>query len=199
MDEGYNKFECIWEQKSITIPLIPLTLLNKWRSHLKELDMIGQTAEGLSFGSLSFKNTNDLTFFINGNNTSEVDFLEPEDITWIEKADIENNTIWSTGKTKPGSEAFAHSVLYQANPQVKAVIQVHCADIWKKNLNKMPTTSAKAGYGTTAFAGEIESLLKSSDLTANPLIIVGGYKDKIFSFGPNLNVVGEALLKAYRQ
>jgi L-ribulose-5-phosphate 4-epimerase len=199
MEEGNIKYECIWEQKSITIPLIPLTLLNKWRSHLTELDMIGQTPEGVNFGNLSFRNSDGNGFFISGNDTTDLDFLEPEDMAWVEKADLDQNTIWCTGKTKPSSEAMNHAIFYQANPEIKSIIIVHCADIWKKNLNKLPTTSLMAGYGTTSFAQEVEALLKKNDIHANPIILISSIKNKLFAFGTNLNIVGEALLKAYRQ
>jgi L-ribulose-5-phosphate 4-epimerase len=198
MEEGYIKYECIWEQKSITIPLIPLTLLNKWRNHLKELDMIGQTPEGNNFGSLSFRNSDGNGFFISGNDTTDLDFLEPEDMAWVEKADLDQNIIWCTGKTKPNIEVMNHAIFYQANLEIKSIILVHCADIWKKNLNKLPTTSLMAGYGTTSFAREVEGLVKKNDIHTNPIILVSSIKNKLFAFGTNLNIVGEALLKAYR-
>ncbi len=199
MEEGYIKFECIWEQRSISIPLIPLTLMNKWRSHLKELDMIGQLESGQGFGNLSFRNPDGEGFFISGNNTGHLDFLEPEDVAFVEKTDLEKNTVWSCGKVKPSSEAINHSVFYQANPTIKSVVHIHCNDIWKKNLNKLATTSLMAGYGTVALAKEIQELIKKQDDSMLPIIIISGHKDGIFAFGRNINIVGETILKAYRQ
>ena len=108
--------------------------------------------------------------------------------------DLEKNKVSARGPIRPSSESLTHAALYQVDPKINAVIHVHNLDMWKKLMEKVPTSSAEATYGTPEMAKEMMRLYKDTDLRDRKILVMGGHEEGIISFGRNLDEAGKILL-----
>ena len=53
MKEGVIRFDCRWTREAIEMDPGLLQEINRWRSRLRELDLIGVLPGGVGFGNLS--------------------------------------------------------------------------------------------------------------------------------------------------
>lgn len=184
MDEGYIKFNPVWEKMSIVVPDNTIGLLNFVRSKLMVMNMIGQIPNGPGFGNISLKEPSGL-LIITGTNTGSFKTLSSEHLSIIEHFDVEQNTVWCIGVTCASSETMSHAVIYQNRLDVKAVIHIHHEELWLKMKGKFVTTSEAIPYGTPQLAKEIAAIAKSGS-TLPGTIVLGGHKDGVLFYGRSL-------------
>jgi hypothetical protein len=67
--------------------------------------------------------------------------------------------------------------------------------MWNNLIHKVPTTKIEATYGTPEIANEIKRLFSESTVAAEKIIVMGGHKEGIISFGRTLEEAGNILLK----
>ncbi|MEO6845153.1 MAG: class II aldolase/adducin family protein, partial [Ginsengibacter sp.] len=94
------------------------------------------------------------------------------------------------------SESLTHAMIYKNQPAINAVFHVHHFALWKKLLNKVPTTHIDVAYGTPAMANEIVRLFKETDLASEKIFVMAGHEEGIVSFGKDVNEAGNILLAA---
>jgi len=198
MDEGYIKFHAQWE-KSPPLPIRFFKRLNKWRSKLYDLKLIGSYANGIGYGNISERFNKKGSFIITGSATGNFDELTPEHYCLVTKVDIGSNVLTCVGPIIASSEAMNHAIIFKECPDVKAVIHVHHAGIWKKFINKVPTTDRTAPPGTPEMAYAILKLLRNTDLKKQKIFIMEGHEEGIFTFGKSLDEAGEILLRYHNQ
>ena len=157
MNEGYIKFQCNWEQKEILIPEEVFLRLEKERSKLYKLGLIGMYPNGIGFGNISVR-LNERTFIITGSSTGQFGTLNQSHYSLVAEYNFPNNSISCIGLTKASAESLTHAAVYEALPEVGAVVHVHCLQLWEKLLNKYPTTSEEIEYGTPEMALAVQSL-----------------------------------------
>ncbi len=191
--EGYIRFNCRWI-KSGQISFDELDETNKWRDKLYEIGLIGADNNGIGFGNISERIGNSHKFVISGSATGNFASLTPQHYSEVIDFDIEKNTLTCKGPIKASSESLSHGAVYMSDPEVRAVIHVHNKRLWKALLNKVPTTSKGAEFGTPEIALEIMRLFKDTDVRGKKIIVMGGHKDGIISFGKNLEEAGSVLL-----
>ncbi len=192
MDEGYIKFNCKWIKEK---PILNKKLieLNNCRNKLYNLGLVGSYPNEIGFGNLSarLKKNN---FIITGSATGNLELLDKNHYSRVTKYNFMENSLTCKGPIKASSESLSHAAIYECSPDINAVIHVHNLYLWGKFIYKLPTTKINIAYGTTEMAYEIKRLFKESNVNYEKIIVMGGHKDGIISFGNNVTEAENILL-----
>ena len=177
----------------------PLTTMNSWRCLLYKLELIGQNPArymGYGYGNISQRFTSE-QFIISGTQTGGLAELSAQHYCLVEKADINSNSLYSSGSCKPSSEALSHASVYQQDPTIQCVIHAHSPEIWQATqelkLAHIPETIA---YGTPEMARAIGELLHSGALKQQALFTLLGHQDGVISFGQSFSEAACVMIKA---
>jgi L-ribulose-5-phosphate 4-epimerase len=196
-DEGVILFNCHW-QKGLLPTGVDVTSLLHIRNLLFELGLIGfDKQEQVGYGNISIR-VNVATFIISGTQTGHIPILDSTQLSYVTDADITHNTLHCTGPAKASSESLTHAAIYNQFADAQAVIHVHHHQLWTHLMNKVPTTLANIGYGTTAMAGEIARLAAQYHLEREKILVMRGHQDGIICFGENLTTAYDLLLQHYQ-
>lgn len=195
--EGYIKFDCRWEQKEISIPENLFDDLQLHRSQLYKLGLIGINQEGLGFGNISVKKNSD--FIITGSTTGQFEELNLSHYSTVSGYNFAQNSITCSGLTKASAESLTHAAVYEAVPEIGAVVHVHCLWLWEKLRNIYPTTSGEIEYGTPEMALAVKQLTITMKDETGKIIIMGGHKEGILAFGKNLEEATSAIINIYNR
>ena len=198
-EEGYIKFHCEWK-KTKAIPTNNLVEINKWRNRLYRLGLIGAYDNGTGFGNISIRFRGN-EFIITGSATGIFHELDENHYAIVNSYDLMKNTLTCAGPIKPSSESLSHAVIYECSPSTNAVIHVHNnTGIWEKLIDTLPTTDKDIPYGTPQMAKEIKRLVIESNINNDEKIIVmGGHKEGVVSFGETLEEAGNILLDKFHR
>lgn len=191
IDEGYIKFNIDWvnEPLSITVP----KELMQWRDKMYELKQIGHYADiNVGYGNISIKTSQGI--LISGTQTGDVFPIKAKDFTLVTDYDIEQNKVVCKGPIKASSESMTHAAVYEADDSIKAIIHIHNLELWKKLMNKVPTTSIEVPYGTPEMAKEIFRLFKETNVKSEKVIIMAGHDEGIIFFGNSIQSAKELVL-----
>lgn len=198
MTEGYIKFQCKWEQEEIQIPEELFRTLEWSRSQLYELGLIGMYPDGIGFGNISVK-TEGSSFIITGSATGQFNALDQSHYSLVSAYNFANNSIVCKGLTKASAESLTHAAVYEALPDVGAVVHVHCLLLWEKLLNTYPTTSGEIEYGTPEMALAVLSLVAEMEMSDDKIIIMGGHREGILAFGENMEEATTQIIRIYNR
>lgn len=197
MTEGYIKFNCTWEQKEISIPENIFEDLQLHRSKLYKLELIGIYPDGIGFGNISVKKESD--FIITGSTTGQFVKLEKSHYAQVSNYSFEQNSITCSGLTKASAESLTHAAVYEALPEVGAVVHVHCLWLWEKLLNNYPTTSGEIEYGTPEMALAVKELAETMSQKTEKIIVMGGHREGILAFGKNLEEATSEIINIFNR
>jgi L-ribulose-5-phosphate 4-epimerase len=192
MKEGYIKFQCTRINSNL---VTDINEINKWRNKLYYLNLIGMYKNGIGFGNISVRNKNG--FIITGSKTGGIEKLTKEHYTRVIGYNFGKNNLVCIGKIDASSESLTHAAIYQSDLNINAVIHIHNLRLWNNLKNKIPTTSEQVEYGTPEMAEEISRLYKETDVKKKKILVMGGHKEGIISFGKSLNEAGNVLLNYY--
>jgi hypothetical protein len=185
MDEGYIKFECEWERADAEIPKHSMGEINKWRSLLLKMGLIGMYDNGVGYGNMSVRS--ELPFFyITGTATGGIGKLSEKHFARVTSYDFARNKINCIGMSKASSESLTHAAVFECEPEALAVIHIHSKELWQKMLFKIPTTKVEVAYGTPEMAFEIRRLYETTDLRFQKIMAMGGHEEGLISFGETL-------------
>jgi len=198
MMEGYIKFNCIWDRKEIQINEELFQELEKQRSRLYELGLIGMYPDGIGFGNISFRLNNE-KFIITGSATGQFLHLSPSHYSVVTDFDFENNTISCSGLTKASAESLTHAAVYESLSETKAVVHVHSQRLWEKLMYKFPTTSENIEYGTPEMALAVKEQAIQVNSHSEKIIIMGGHQEGILAFANSLEEATSAIINLYNQ
>ena len=196
IDEGYIKYQCHWEQKR-AIAESDIRELNQWRSKLYQLGLIGEYDNGIGFGNLSTRLANSQELIISGTQTGGIANLTMQHYTKVTDYDWHKNYVTCEGLIKASSETLTHAAIYQANPQVNAVVHVHHQQLWQKLLDRVSTTNPNCAYGTPEMAEEIIRLCQQRPTQQQKIIVMSGHEEGILTFGHNLAEASGILLSYF--
>jgi len=185
--EGVVKFNCHWKQSGVVINDEQYEILNYWREVLFNMDLIGAYENGVGFGNLSMRSGNNNQFMITASATGDIPELEPGHYVKVISANIEDNAVMCSGPLKASSESLSHAAIYMSDPGTNAVVHVHDTDLWDELKDKVPTTSPDMEYGTPGLAREIQRLFRESDVFEKRIIIMGGDRSGIITFGHEMD------------
>lgn len=198
MTEGYIKFQCDWTKEEIHIPDPTLLSLEKERFRLYELNLIGMYPNGIGFGNISIR-TEGTSFIITGSATGQFATLDRSHYAIVSAYSRAGNSISCQGQTKASAESLTHTAVYEALPEVSAVVHVHCLWLWEKLRNQYPTTSAEIEYGTPEMAFAVKKLAAEMKDSEEKIIVMGGHREGILAFGKDLEEATTQILKIYNR
>jgi L-ribulose-5-phosphate 4-epimerase len=198
MNEGYIKFQCNWEQKEILISDELFLQLEKERTKLYKLGLIGMYPDGIGFGNISVR-IEGQSFLITGSATGQFASLNQSHYSLVSEYHFAGNSISCKGLTKASAESLTHAAVYEALPEVGAVVHVHCLGLWEKLLNHCPTTSGEIEYGTPEMALAVQSLTAEMGMSDENIIIMGGHQEGILAFGKHLEEAATKIIKIYNR
>jgi len=185
--EGVVKFNCHWNQSGVVIRDEQYEIMNYWREVLFNMDLIGAYENGVGFGNLSMRDGCTNQFVITGSATGDIPELEPGHYVKVNTFNIDDNAVMCTGPLKASSESLSHAAIYLADRGTNAVLHVHEIDLWNQLKDKLPTTDISMEYGTPGLAKEILRLFRESDVFEKRIIIMGGDRAGIITFGHDMD------------
>ena len=192
MDEGYIKFDCNWIP-SKDIPLDKVAELNVWREIMYKKGLIGVYPDGVGFGNISMR-CNEKTFLISGSATGGLATLNESHYSLVTNYNLSTNSVTCVGALKASSESLTHALIYECSSATNAVIHVHNIDLWKRLIHRVPTSSETISYGTPEMANEIKRLFDETAVDTEKIIVMGGHREGIISFGEDLEEAGSILI-----
>lgn len=196
--EGVIKYRLEHNPSELS-PSIDIGPINGWRSLFFRLGVIGQKPEryhGLGYGNISQRLIpGQNSFLISGTQTGHLACLKREHFAIVETASAQLNTIRSHGPSQPSSEALTHAGIYALAAEAKAVIHVHCPEVWRHTRTlDLPYTGADIAYGSIEMTEAVEQLFSSGQLKNAPIFSMLGHEDGIVTFGDSLAAAAQTLL-----
>ena len=198
MTEGYIKFHCHWENEEIQVSEEMFLSLERERSGLYKLGLIGMYPDGIGFGNISVR-TEGSSFLITGSATGQFAKLDQSHYALVSASNFADNSISCQGLTKASAESLTHAAVYEALPEVAAVVHVHCLRLWEKLLNHYPTTSGEIEYGTPEMAEAVRALAAELGMNDEKIIVMGGHHEGILAFGQTLEEATTQIIKIYNR
>jgi ribulose-5-phosphate 4-epimerase/fuculose-1-phosphate aldolase len=198
MTEGYIKFRCNWDKRAISIDESLYWILEQSRKKLYDLNLIGMYPDGIGFGNISVK-VDASNFVITGSATGQYPSLDISQYALVTSFDIQENTISCSGLTKASAESLTHAAIYQAIPEVNAVVHVHHLELWEKLLNHFPTTSSEIEYGTPEMANAVGILASKVQDKDQKILVMGGHREGILAFGQSLEDATNQIINIYNE
>ena len=184
-ETGVVKFNCTWIKED---PLNPDLLidLNFWRDKMFDCGFIGVNEEGIGYGNISIR-LKENQFIITGSATGKFRKLTNQHYTKVIDYDLEKNSLTALGPIIASSESLTHAAIYENDKNINSVIHIHNLEMWKKLMDKIPTTNKSVEHGTSALANEIMRLFDETDLADQKILVMAGHEEGIITFGKDLN------------
>ena len=198
-EKGYLKFNCKLEKSGAVIPDDLFTEINKWRSRMFSMNLIGAYDNGIGFGNISVRVPGTDNFFISGSATGNFKETGPEHYVLVTDYSYEHNSLSCSGTIPASSESLSHAAIYEADEEILAVIHIHHMEMWENSLNKFSTSDPNCSFGTPELAMDIAGLLKDKVTRKNGIIIMGGHPEGILFFGKNLEEAGNTAVNHYKK
>lgn len=195
MDEGYIKFNCYWIPSN-NIPPDKVAVLNVWREIMYKKGLIGVYPDGVGFGNISMR-CNEKSFLISGTATGGLPTLSESHYSLVTNYNLSANSVTCAGPLKASSESLTHALIYECSGAANAVIHVHNLELWNRLLHDVPTSSENIAYGTPEMANEIKRLFEQTALSREKIIVMGGHREGLISFGKDLEEAGKILLDKF--
>jgi len=190
-ETGFVKFNCNWiKEAPLDVELIKQ--LNICRDKLYKSGFIGVNKDGIGYGNISIRSLKN-QFIITGSATGKIKHLTNEHYTTVLEYNLDKNSLTAVGPILASSESLTHAVIYEHDQSVNAVIHIHNIELWKKLLNKVPTTNKSIEYGTPDMAKEILRLFRETNLIEKKILIMAGHEEGIVTFGKTLDEAGKIL------
>jgi len=169
--------------------------LNAYRRKLLDLGLIGVDPNGIGFGNLSIRDGATDNFYITGSATGGMHELTLDECAKVVAYDFERNRIRYEGSALPSSESLTHAAIYESDATAGAVIHSHDSKLWAAALNRAPTTSKAAEYGTPEMANEITQLFTRAAVQSQKIVVMGGHEGGILTFGKDLEEAFAVLMR----
>lgn len=193
MDEGFIKFNCNWI-KTDPLPYEQINEINTFRNKLFQAGLIGAYENGIGYGNISIRHEKK-SFIISGSMTGKWEQLNENHYVLVNEYCFKNNSLTCKGPIKASSESLSHAMVYECSSEINAVIHIHNLNLWKKLLHKMPTTQETISFGTPEIAFEIKRLFRENNVQQEKIIVMGGHKEGIITFGKDLPEAYNVLLE----
>jgi ribulose-5-phosphate 4-epimerase/fuculose-1-phosphate aldolase len=182
-----------------TAPFEALAELNACRRKLLEQRLMGVDSNGVGFGNLSVRDGSTTSFYITGSATGGLPELRPTDCVRVVAFDFARNWLRYEGAAIPSSESLTHAAIYESDPTISAVIHCHDSVLWRRLLDRAPTTSKAVAYGTPEMAYEIMRLFTESDVPSRQIFVMAGHEGGIVTFGKNLEEAFDVMMRERRE
>ena len=191
-ETGVVKFayECDFRELA---PFPGLEEANAARQELRALGLLGVGEDGVGFGNVSLRNGWTNSFYITGSGTGALCSLGLRDYARVVAWDFARNWLRSEGCAIPSAESLTHAAIYAADPNVRAVVHGHDAELWHRLLESGPFTAADVPYGTPEMAREVERLFRTTNVGSKKCFAMAGHQDGVIAFGNDFREALDAL------
>ena len=197
IDEGYVKYQSRWT-KAPAPHAAAAEELETWRQPLFEAGLIGMYEEhGIGYGNISVRCGEPGQFMISGTQTGHLARTDKSHYALVTSWNVGSNLVCCVGLVQASSEAMTHAAIYQLDQHIGAIVHVHSKDLWRRNLDSLPTTSADIAYGTPAMANEFRRLYRDTEFRGTRLAVMGGHEDGIVSIGATLEQAASRILRLH--
>ena len=193
--EGTLKFDCHLTKEAIQIPPTLFTPLNYWRNELWHRQLIGCYPDGIGYGNISIRVPRSSQFYISGTATGGIPELDQTHYPLVERCDATINTLWCRGQIRASAESMSHAAVYEANPEIGAVVHIHNRELWERYLDVLPTTDKKVDYGTPGMAYEISRIMTLPVVRDKKVFVMGGHEEGIIVFGKTIEEASLVILE----
>jgi len=194
IDEGYVKFHCDWNPAP-ALRADCIADLSAWRNRLYDAGLIGFDAEHrVGFGNVSARDRDPRCFIVSGTQTGHIARIGRGHYARVTGWDIDANRVSCEGPVQASSESLTHAALYTLDAAIGAVIHVHSRRLWEAFVDRLPTTSRSATYGTPEMAAAFVRLYHDTAFAADGVAVMGGHRDGIVSFGDTIESAALRLL-----
>ena len=196
IDDGYIKYvserrdgDVAWSQS--------LEALNRSRTDLFDLGLVGVYPNGVGFGNLSIRTVAG-QFVITGSATGSSRVLQHAQFSLVESFSVARNTVQSRGTLHASSESMTHGAIYLGNPGVHCVIHIHSRLLFDTLLQQgYPATAADIPYGTPAMAQAVQQLvLAQQSLPA--AFVMAGHDEGVMAYGADVPSVHALLIGLFQ-
>ena len=185
IDEGVVKYSLKYT-KTNEIAKKECKKIEKVRSRLYALGLIGAYSDGIGFGNISLRYKKKNSFVITATQTGELPKLSAAYYSLVKKVNFKKFTTYAIGPSKPSSEAITHACIYNINPQINAVIHVHNEKIWKYMLENDYLSTNDTEYGTLQMVEDVRSIYQDIDPFLNNAFVMKGHFEGVVTFGKTL-------------
>ena len=198
MDEGYIKYK-INHLKGLEPLHFWTSKINRVRTQLYDLGLIGANEEGIGYGNISVRLASSGAFIISGAATGGMRELSSTDFSEVLSFDTKTNRVNCMGKVRSSSESMSHGAIYSTNKAVKSVVHVHHQGMWEYMLrNPYMATSERAAFGTPELADEIRRLVFQHGQSKG-IFVLRGHQDGVVAYASLPETALDMLLSVYRE
>ena len=196
LDEGSIKYTSVRRDGEVSRSA-RLDALNRARTVLHDLGLIGVYPNGIGYGNLSIRESGH-QFIITASATGADRCLRHQQYCLVESFSPELNRVVCRGAMDASSESMTHGAIYQANPAVNCVIHVHSRVMFDALLaTELPHTQADIPYGTPAMAQAVVGLVRArSQLPV--LFVMAGHDEGIVAYGSDVESVLARLVETHQ-
>lgn len=187
--EGVTQYQCQLDAVDLHWPEPLLSELNAWRGKLLTAGWVGQNPQrysGLGFGNLSLRQPSPQypeAFLITASQTGHLGWLNSKAWSWVVDASFSANWVKAKGCQPPSSETLSHAALYQANPNIQAVVHIHAPELWQAACRlEVLSIPQSITYGSTAMAQAIYTQGQAN----SGLLVMLGHQDGLLAWGGSL-------------
>ena len=160
--DGYIgvKFEAHCVQSAV--PQSVADLYDTFRTSGERLDRYGMApANG---GNMSLRLEDGFVVTASGANLG---IIEPDELIWVQKCDVDNKSVHYRGSIKPSSETILHYLVLEARGEAGAVVHAHDPKVTSEAIasDDLTETVREEPYGTIELANlAIEAFGRNEDI-----------------------------------
>jgi ribulose-5-phosphate 4-epimerase/fuculose-1-phosphate aldolase len=196
MNEGSIKFNCGWIQEPCGLSDDTFHELEKYRALLIKRKLIGVYPDGIGYGNISCRDTASAAFFITGSGTGHLGKLTPEQYSMVLQYNFFENSLICRGMIRASAESLtmppSMKVIRELGLWLMCII-LNCGKIVESGTND----TEAAEYGTPEIAFAVKKLAEKPETKGGRLIVMGGHKEGILTFGKNLEEATLRILQQY--
>lgn len=184
-DEGVVKYHAVHQDGGPPRHAL-LSLLDRVRTRLFDLGLVGAYPDGVGYGNVSIRNQDGC--IISGTATGSQRILGEEGYCYVHSFDLARNSVCTEGPIRASSESMTHCAIYHAVSSAECVLHIHHGALWIKLLNEgCPSTPTNVPYGTPKMAQSIASLV-SSRAASSGLLVMAGHEEGIIAYGETIDL-----------
>lgn len=192
IDDGYVKYTSTRRDGMVT-PSAELDELNRTRTALFDLGLVGVYANGVGYGNLSIRANDDSQFVVTASATGALRTLQAEQFCLVEAFSVDDNHVQSMGSLPASSESMTHGAIYAARADVQCVIHVHSRILFDHLLRSgAPATPADVPYGTPAMARTVAQLVAQQP-NLPTVFVMAGHDEGVVAYGADTASTLDAL------
>ncbi len=200
--EGVIKFELrMIEDETISGDHPQVAELLLIRQEMHKLAWIGVDREQIGYGNASVRIPG-TGILITGTQTGHLRVLEEEHLALVTnwKYGLDDSfSITYSGKCKPSSESITHAAIYDAHPEVQAVLHLHHSEWWILRQRIGPYTPHNISYGTSVMASAVAQLLTNEAVYKKGILAMGGHAGGILGWGASAEIALMNLIDIFRR